>query len=149
MNHNVQDLLRKINYIEADIEIQKQILFSTPTNEEKELEKVITVIAQKKDMITELREEIKKIDPAEYEYIMLFEEASKTFRKLAAEKKFTSIESMTNESECFLTLKDSTKIPCLIKASEKNGNYTIMTLTGEIKHFESSEVDETKITQPD
>ena len=33
MNQRVHDLLKKITYIEADIEIQKQILFSLPSND--------------------------------------------------------------------------------------------------------------------
>lgn len=144
MSHSVQDLLRKINYIEADIEIQKQILFSTPRDKEQELEKIITVIAQKKEMISDLRQEIKKLDPKEYENIIRFEKASDAFKQLATEKKFIAIENMTNDRECFLSLKDNTTIPCLVKACEENGDFTIITLNAEIKHYEAKDVNEKK-----
>ncbi len=60
-NTNIQDLLKKINYIEADIEIQKQILFSIPSDQEPEMEKTITGIAAKKEEIEILRQQIKPL----------------------------------------------------------------------------------------
>ena len=42
MTHpKTEDLLKKINYIEADLEIQKQILFSIPSANKEEIEKTI------------------------------------------------------------------------------------------------------------
>ncbi len=148
MNHSVQNLLKKINYIEADIEIQKQILFSIPTSDEKELERVIQIIADKKEEITSLRLEIQQIDPEEYEKILLFENAVEAFKKLASEKNFTSIDSMNINEECTLLLKDKGKTACLIKAREENGDYTIITMDGEIQHFASDTVIEETLDSP-
>ncbi len=148
MNQSVHNLLKKINYIEADIEIQKQILFSIPTGDKKELEKVIQIIADKKEEITSLRLEIQQIDPAEYEKIILFENAVGAFKKLASERNFTSIENMNINEECTLSLKDKGKIDCLIKAREENGDYTIITMDGEIQHFASDTILETPQDSP-
>lgn len=48
MSQHVQELLKRINYIEADMEIQRQILCSIPTADTKEMEKTIKTIAKKK-----------------------------------------------------------------------------------------------------
>ncbi len=140
MNYKVQNLLKKINFIEADIEIQKQILHATPSEDQKELEQIIKGIAGKKGEINVLRDEIKQIAPEEYAKIIRYEKASDAFRKLATEKNFVTIESMNTEKECILALENNKKIHCLVKAQEENGNFTIMTLDGEIEHYPSDSV---------
>ncbi len=142
MSQATQNLLKKINYIEADIEIHKQILFSISSDNRQEIENTLRVIAGKKEEISELREEIKKIDPEEFDRILVFEKAINDFKKIAAEKKFQSIVSRNTDRECTLFLANKTEIDCLIKACDENGNYTIITLDGEIEYFAADDVSE-------
>jgi hypothetical protein len=143
-----QDLLKKINYIEADIEIHKQILFSIPSDNRQEIEKTIKTIAEKKEEIARLRQKIKKIDPEEDRWITIFENAVNDFKKISSEKKFQFIASMNVDEKCSLLLADKSEIPCLIKACEENGDWTIITLEGEISHFKKDHVKEKPIEQP-
>lgn len=139
-----QDLLKKINYIEADIEIQKQILFSIPSDKPEEMEKTIQIIANKNKEIQALREQIKVIDPVEYERIITFEEAINNFKKLAAKKQFESITNKNIGEDCYLFLKNGNKEECLIKACDDKGDWAVITLDGELKEYTKSEVqDET------
>lgn len=148
MSKTTQDLLKKINYIEADIEIHKQILFSIPSDNKQEIENTLKIIAAKKEDITQLRNEIKKIDPEEHKWIVVFEKAINNFKKIAAEKQFQSIVSRNVNENCSLALTDDTEIECLIKACDKNGDWTIITLKGEIKYFEKDTVAEKPEQQP-
>lgn len=141
-NANTQDLLKKINYIEADIEIQKQILFSIPSDQEEEMEKTIRIIAAKKEEIASLREQIHQIDPAEAERILVFENAVAEFKKLAAATKFQSIVSRNVNEECTLLLKDGNELECLIKACDEDGNWTVITLVGKIEKYSKADVAE-------
>ena len=140
MKNSVQHLLKKINYIEAEVEIQKQILFSIPADNTNDIEEVITKIANAKGQIDNLRKEIETISPQEYQKILKIEEASEAFKKIAAEKKFTTVESMSTGEKCSILLKDGKEIPCLIKATDEAGNWTVITLDGEIRHFNSDDI---------
>lgn len=142
MSISTQDLLKKINYIEADIEIHKQILFSIPSDNRQEIEKILKVIAGKKEGINQLRQEIKKIDPEEDEWITVFEKAVNDFKKIASEKKFQSIVSRNVDEACSLSLTNRTELQCLIKACDENGDWTIITLEGEIKYLKKDAVAE-------
>ena len=144
----VQDLLKMINYIEADIEIQKQILFSIPSEQKEEMEKTIGIIAAKKAEIEALRQQIKETDPAEFERIVIFEKAIDAFKELAATRQFTSITGKNINESCQLVLKDDDAIECLIKACDADGNWTIITLEGEIQHFAQSTVAEKPVKPP-
>jgi len=148
MSTTSQDLLKKINYIEADIEIHKQILFSIPSDNRQEIEKTIKTIAEKKEAIVRLRQEIKKIDPEEDKWITIFENAVNDFKKISSKKKFQFIASMNVDEKCSLLLADKSEIPCLIKACEENGDWTIITLEGKISHFKKDHVKEKPIEQP-
>lgn len=143
-----QDLLKKINYIEVDVEIQKQILFSIPSEQTDEIEKTIKLIAEKTKEIEGLREQIKAIDPVEYERIMVFEKAINSFKELAATTEFESIVSREMGGECTLQLKDTAPIECLIKANDKNGDWTVITLDGEIKQYSKAQVSEAPPEKP-
>jgi len=138
----IHDLLKKINYIEADLEIQRQVLVSIPSDQEEEMEKTIRIIAAKKEQIQTLRQEIKTIDPDEYQRIIVFDEAITEFKKMATEKKFQSIVSRNVNEECVLQLKKADNIECLLKASDESGDWTIITMDGELKHFPGKVVDE-------
>ena len=141
-NSKTHDLLRKINYIEADVEIQKQVLCSIPSAQKDEMEKTIKIIAGKKEEIEKLRLEIKAIDPDEYQRIIVFENAINQFKKLATEKKFESIVSRNVNEECSLELKEGSNMECLLKASDANGDWTIITMEGEVLQFEGEAVAE-------
>ena len=143
-----QDLLRKINFIEVDVEIQKQILFSIPSDQTDEMEKTITLIAEKTKEIEELREKIKTIDPEEYQRIAVFEKAITTFRELASKTEFQSIISREIGGECVLDVKDSANIECLIKAHDAKENWTIITLDGELQQYNKAQVNEIPPEKP-
>lgn len=141
MTHpKTQALLKKINYIEADLDIQKQILFSIPSAETAEIEKAIILVAARKKEIEMLRQELHELDPAEYERILTFEVAVDKFKKIAAKSPFQSIINRNINEECALALKNDEKLQCLIKACDEKGNWTVITLDGEIKHFPAAEV---------
>ena len=136
----VQDILKKINYIEADLEIQKQILFGLGEDQKEDIEKTIELIAEKKGEIAQLREQIKAIDPEEYERIIILEKAVITFREMASQKTFTTIDSREPGKPCALTLNDGSVIECIVKASEENGDWTVITLGGEVLSYASEQV---------
>lgn len=143
-----QDLLRKINFIEVDVEIQKQILFSIPSDKTDEIEKTIAIIAAKNKEIKQLREEIQKLDPEEYQRIMIFENAIKAFKEIASKTEFESIVSREMGGECVLQLKDTSNIECLIKACDSQENWTIITLNGEIQQYTKNQVNEAPPEKP-
>ena len=132
MGQKVQDILKKINYIEADMEIQKQILHSIPSANTDEMENTLKIIAGKKAMITDLREQIKAIDPEEFNRIQVFEKASRQFRQLTTEKKFIEITTLNEEEQCSIQPKEGNAIDCVVKAKDEAGNFTVITLDGEI-----------------
>jgi len=148
MSQDTQNLLKKINYIEADIEIHKQILFSIPSKNRQEIESTLQIIAGKKEEITRLREEIQRIDPEWFKQITVFEKAINDFKKIAGEKKFQSIVSKNIGEQCALSLVNMAEIECLIKACDENGNWTIITPEGEIRYFEKHEVAEKPVQEP-
>jgi len=143
-----QDLLKKINYIEADIEIQKQILFSIPAEDTTEMEKTITIIAAKKAEIETLRQQIRELDPEEFARILVFEKAINEFKALAKTRQFTSIIGKNINEICQLAMKDGEPIECLIKACDAEGNWSIITLDGEIRHYEQAAVTEKPAESP-
>jgi hypothetical protein len=148
MNQKIHDILRKINYIEADIEIQKQILFSLPADEKNELERIIKKIAVKKDEIVALRNVIHELSPEEHNRIVVFENAVALFKKIADGKKFKTITTLHGKEECCLSLKRGETIHCLVKACDEGGEWTIITMTGELQHFTNDEVDQLPMENP-
>lgn len=148
MSQNTQNILKKINYIEADIEIHKQILFSIPSENRQEIENTLRIIAGKKEEITQLRDEIQRIDPEWFKQITVFEKAIADFKKIAAEKKFQTIVSKNIGEQCTLSLANVTEVECLIKACDENGDWTIITPEGEICYFEKNEVVEEPAQEP-
>ncbi|MCP4115470.1 MAG: hypothetical protein GY737_08695 [Desulfobacteraceae bacterium] len=140
MSQKVQDILKKINYIEADMEIQKQILFSIPSANTDEMEKTLKIIADKKAMIADLREQIKAIDPEEFNRIQVFEKASQQFRQLTTEKKFVEITTLNEEEQCSIQPKAGEIIDCIVKAKDEAGNFTVITLDGELVEMSKEDV---------
>ncbi len=141
MHRKIQDILKKINYIEADVEIQKQILFSLPSNEKSEMERILACIAAHKKEIDNLRRTIEEISPAEHKNILILESAVTAFKEMASKKKFISVEGKNINEECHLTLKDGSRLDCLVKACDEQGGWTIITSEGAIQHLSREEVD--------
>ena len=137
---SVQHLLKKINYIEAEVEIQKQILFSLPSDQTEEMEQVVAKIAQAKEEIDVLRAEIKAASPEEYQKILKIEQAAKEFQELATKKKFTSLENMTTDQSCSIELVEGREIQCLVKACDEQGDWTIITTEGDIQTFSKDNI---------
>ena len=135
MSAEVKTLLQKINFIETDMELHKQILLSIPSEKKEEMEKIINEIADKKKEILELRLEIKKIDKTEYDKIIAIEQAAETFKQISKNKKFISVSTLNESGECYITLNNGTRIDCLVAAKEENGNFTILTIDGEAKEY--------------
>jgi len=138
----VQDLLKRINYLEAEIELQKQILFSRPSQKKDEIEEALQTIADKKNEIIKLRDQIKEIDPQEYDQILLFEKAVEDFRELAAKRNYQSIVGRNVGEGCSLELTNGTTIECLIKACDQDSNWTIITMQGKIHNYPAADVAE-------
>lgn len=135
MKERVKGLLQQINFIETDIDLQKQILFSIPSDQKDEMEKVIKKISGQKQQIQDLRKMIQEIDPEEYNRIIAIEQATEKFRTLAAEKKFEKVHTLNEQGECFVTLNDGTRLDCLVAAKDDGGNWTVLTLEGETKEY--------------
>ncbi|TKB23129.1 hypothetical protein FCL47_23795 [Desulfopila sp. IMCC35006] len=143
MTHlKTEALLKKINYIEADVEIQKQILFSIPSDRQAEIEATITLIAARKKEIEVLRQELKKNDPEEFARIVRFENALAEFRKIAQNTPFQSIINRNVNEDCSLALKSGVTVECLIKACDHDGTWTLITLEGDIQQFPATVVAE-------
>ena len=135
MKEKVRALLSKINYIETDMELQKQILRSIPTARKDEMEEVVVKIAGMKQQILDLRQEIRETDQEEYNRIVFMEQAAERFKDLAREKKFVQVRSADDKGLCSIALNDGSKITCLVAAQDEGGNWTLLDLDGEIKEY--------------
>ena len=139
-NQKIQQILKKITYLETEVEIQKQILFSIPSANKGEIENTIRVIAARKGDIESLRQQINDLNPEEFARIVAFEEASARFMAIGAENKFTDLFHKQVGQECDLKLADGTIIDCLAKARDEKGGWTLMTADGEILQFTREQV---------
>jgi len=131
----IKGLLQRINFIEADMDIQKQILVSIPSANKKDIEATIQKIADRKANIDALRLEIKNTDEEEYNRIITIEKAAETFRRISLDKKFVLVNTLNESGSCFITLNDGTRMDCLVTAKEENGNWTVLTLDGETREY--------------
>ena len=135
MSEKIKGLLQKINFIETDMELHKQILVSIPSEDKSEIKNIISKIADQKNQIHALRQEIKKIDEDEYNKIIAIEKAAQVFRQIARDKKFVQVNTLNESGVCFITFNDGTRLDCLVTAKEENGNWTVLTLDGETKEY--------------
>ena len=135
--NRVKELLQQINFVETDMEVQKQILFSTPSDNKEYMEKLVDGIAGLKQQILGLRQEIKRIDVKEYDKIIAIEEGTKKFKELSKNKKYIQVDTLNESGECFITLNEGTRIDCLVAAKEENGNWTVLTIEGDAKEYPS------------
>ena len=135
MSAKIKGILQKINFIETDMELHKQILVSVPADDKTEMETIISKIADQKQQINELRQQIKTIDEDEYNKIIAIERAAETFRQISKDKKFVQVNTLNESGVCFITFNDGTRLDCLVTAKEENGNWTVLTLEGETKEY--------------
>ncbi len=135
MKERVKGLLQKINFVETDMELQKQILFSIPSDQKGEMEKVMDVIASQKQQIKDLRKRIKEIDPEEYNQIIKIEQGTEKFKEVSKDKKFEKVQTLNEQGLCFITLNDGTRLDCLVAAKDDTGNWTVLTLDGETREY--------------
>lgn len=139
-DRQIQQILKKINYLEAEIEIQKQILYSIPSAQKGEIERTLQVIAARKGDIEGLRRQINDLDPAEFARIVAFEQASARFMAIGAENPFTDLYHRQADQECSLRLADGTVVDCLVKARDAEGRWTALTIDGEVLQFSRDQV---------
>lgn len=137
MSEKIKGLLQKINFIETDMEVHKQILVSIPSENKSEIKTIVSKIAGQKHQINELRQQIKKIDEDEYNKIIAIEKAAQIFRQIAKNKKFVQVNTLNESGVCFITFNDGTRLDCLVTAKEENGNWTVLTFEGETKEYPS------------
>jgi hypothetical protein len=135
MSARIKGILQKINFIDADMELHKQILFSIPSDNKVEIKKIIDKIADQKKQINDLKLEIKKIDEDEYDKILTIEHSAETFRQISKDKKYVYVNTLNETGECFITFNDGTRLDCLVAAKEENGNWVVLTLEGETKEY--------------
>ena len=135
MSSRTKEILQKINFIEADMELHKQILFSIPSDNKAQMEEIIEKISDLKKQINDLRQEIKKTDKDEYDKIIAIERAAETFRQISKDKKYVHVNTLNETGECFITFNDGTRLDCLVAAKEENGNWTVLTVEGETKEY--------------
>ncbi len=135
MHPRVETLLKKISFIETDMELHKQILVTIPSDQKEDLEQVMQTIAGKKQEIQDLRREIKQLDPAAYDRIIAIEKGTQTFKSMAQDKQFDRVDTPDETGTCKLTLIDGTDMDCLVAAREKNGDWMVLTREGEIKQL--------------
>ena len=131
----IKELLQRINFIEADMDIQKQILAAIPLQNQKDMEAVIRKIAALKQQIHGLRLDIKNTDEAEYDRIIAIEGAAETFRRISQDKRFVLVNTLNETGACFITMTDGARLDCLVAAKEENGNWTVLTLDGETREY--------------
>ncbi len=128
-----EDLLRKISYIEADLDIQRQILLAIPAGQTEEMEKTIATIAARKGEIQALRDQIRTLDPDAHARIVAFELASAQFRQLVSSGGYTQVVCGFDGGEAGRhTLSNGSSIPCLLKAFDGSGNWVVITTDGQI-----------------
>lgn len=144
MSTKTKGLLQKINFIETDMELHKQILFSIPKDDIPEMEKIIDTIAGQKQQIQDLRVQIKETDPEEYQRIIVIEQATQTFRQISRDKKFVQVTTLNEDGQCFIRLNDGKTLECLVAAREENGNWTVMTLEGETREYPADQISQEK-----
>lgn len=140
MQSKAQEILRKISYIEAELEVQKQILVSIPSDKKADIEEVIRKIAKFKEEIETLRRKLQQESPREYDTILALEKSIADFQRIIAEKKLCSIESLSTNPDCSIHLQSGNTIACFVKACDEQGNWTIITTAGEIRNISHGEV---------
>ena len=140
MSSTVKGILQKINFIEKDMELHKQILFSIEADDKDQIERVIKQIADFKAQIEELRLKIKEVDESEYYRIIRIEAGTLTFRKLSENKSFKAVNTLNDSGQCRVTLSSGETLECLVAAQEESGDWCVLTVDGDVRELGASEV---------
>jgi hypothetical protein len=135
MHPHVENILKKISYIEMDMELHRQILVSIPSDQKDEMHTVIQTIADQKKQVHDLRLEIKRLDESAYNRILAIEKGTEAFKALAREKRFVRVKTPDDTGTCRITLNDGTGLACLVAAQEENGNWMVLTCDGSVRQF--------------
>ncbi|MCA1795849.1 MAG: hypothetical protein LC660_18625 [Desulfobacteraceae bacterium] len=135
MHAHVENILQKISLIEMDMELHKQILFSIPSDQKDEMEKVMQTIARQKQQVQDLRQKIKYVDQSAYDQILAIEKGTEDFKAMAKDKQFSRVDTPDDTGACSITLNDGTCLDCLVAAREENGDWMILTREGNIRQF--------------
>lgn len=140
MSITVEQILQKISFLEKDMELHKTILASIPEGKEEEMEEVIGTIVELKKKIEVEKESIQDVDPEMYEQIQKMELASAKFREIAAKKEFQTVLTLDHSRECYIDIKGGERVECLVKAQDKDGDWTVLTIDGEIMELPDDRV---------
>jgi hypothetical protein len=140
MSRTVEQILQKISFLEKDMELHKNILASIPEGKESEMEEVIGTMVELKKKIEIEKESINDVDPEMYEQIQKMEKASARFREIAAEKEFQAIVTLDHARECYVDLEGGERLECLVKAQDKDGDWTVLTVDGETLELSADKV---------
>ena len=134
-----QAIYQKINFVERDIELHKSILAGIPTANSQEIEETLTTIAKLKNNLGELKQSLAAADPAEFARLQKLEQASHQFRQIATQKTFTQIITLEHHRQCALRLVNGTQVDCLVMAADEAGDWTVLTLAGEVESYAADE----------
>ena len=140
MSSTVKGLLQKINFIEKDMELHKQILFSIDGDDRNQIEAVVAKIAGFKAQIEDLRQKINEIDADEYNRIIRIETGSQVFKSLSEDKQFEEVITLNETGQCGLKLADETTLDCLVAAREASGDWSVLTVEGEVMEYRADQV---------
>ncbi|BCS96627.1 hypothetical protein DSLASN_22590 [Desulfoluna limicola] len=140
MIEKLTEIMQRITFLEKDLELQKHILRATPTGEEEQNRDVLTTIADIKEKLEACRQEIKALDPEEYNRMIRFEEAAAAFKECAKDREFVTVIDLNTHVDCRIETTDGKSIDCLVKAQDTQGEWLIMTVDGDVMTFEPDQV---------
>ncbi|MCG8473374.1 MAG: hypothetical protein MI742_16165 [Desulfobacterales bacterium] len=140
MKERVSEIMQKIGLLEKDLDLQKHILKATPTGSEDQARETLATISHLKEKIEAYRQEIKAIDPEEYEQMIRFEASTARFKEEAKGRDFVSVTDLNTSMECQIEKKDGTMVQCLVKAQDATGEWLIMTVDGEVMALDAESV---------
>lgn len=140
MKEKIAELMQKIGLLEKDLDLQKHILKATPTGKEEEAREVLHTIATIKAKIEVAKQDIKRIDPEEFDRMVRFEGAAERFKEAAEGREFVSVVDLNTAMECKLEKTDGSIIECLVKAKDVSGEWLIMTVDGDVMTLDAESV---------
>lgn len=140
MIKKLTEVMQRITFLEKDLELQKHILRATPTGEEEQNRDVLVTITTIEEKLEACRQEIKALDPEEYNRMIRFEEAAAAFKERAKGREFVTVVDLNTHAECCLQTVEGRSIDCLVKAQDSQGEWLIMTVDGDVMTFSSKQV---------
>lgn len=140
MIEKLTEIMQRITFLEKDLELHKHILRATPTGEEGQSREVLGTITDIKKKLEACRQEIKAMDPEEYNRMIRFEGAAAAFKERAKGREFVTVIDLNTHVECRIETVEGKSIDCLVKAQDTQGEWLIMTVDGDVMTFESDQV---------